>query len=224
MQRLGSPYHTPPKAPQRESELPSQVIYLQEALACTPGKSSLPSMSVVYILAASTPPPNTPPSVLTILLQPNYLWKLVSRNNFLLGTTPRLCSHLSQCASVCSTPVLTHSYLQTLPTFQLREYPLSWPTFLVFVPPPPFLLFFVSTNCGYSSEGPYKKHKASTLYFIKWGEGSQAIVKLSKHTCDKGLNSCREFYQLNETQCLLLNKYIIYSDSFLSPICYQFNY
>lgn len=137
MQPLGSPCHTPPKAPQRESDcsLRSYMCKRRPWLAPQGNPAVLPLVLSIYSLLP-LPHQTLLPSALTILLQPNYLRKLVSRNNFLLGTISRLCSHLSQCLSVRSTTVLTHSYLQTLPTFQHREYPLSWPTLLVLYPPP----------------------------------------------------------------------------------------
>lgn len=115
MQPLGGPSCTPLQAPPRESELPSQVRYLQEeeASACTLGKSSLFAISVVQTHCF---PFLTQYSFLRFLeFQPNYgSYSLETASSWALH--PIASSHLSQAHAVFNI-ALTHSHLKTLPYY-----------------------------------------------------------------------------------------------------------
>lgn len=200
MQPLGGPSCTPLQAPPRESELPSQVRYLQEeeASACTLGKSSLFAISVVQTHCF---PFLTQYSFLRFLgFQPNYgSYSLETASSWALH--PIASSHLSQAHAVFNI-ALTHSHLKTLPYY-------------------PCWLFWVLYSPPHCSPSPCPLNVVIPLRVLipnKVERGVLGHIKLSE-----SLNSCIEFYQLNETQCLLLNKNSLLRH-ILSQICYQFNY
>lgn len=174
---------TPTGGSLRELELLSPVKHLQEeASTYTPDPASL--INMVYTS------PNTP-SLSSYNFIATKLWKRVSWSSFFLGTTANsLLSAPSpfQSAPPCWAPTSTLS-------LHRRESPLSWPTCPVVISLPTLLR---AHPMGWFLWG--------SLQVMKWRKESQATVKLSKSTCDKAPDSCIEFYQLNETQCLLLNK------------------